>query len=453
MIYRAIYFSQQGAIMLNENLHTEYKREYSNNIKKTIIAFANTNGGKLYIGIDDNKKIIGVNNSDQIILKIGNTIRDSISPDITMFLSLETEVIENKNVIVITVQKGSAYPYYLKTKGIRPEGVYIRQGAASVPASEAMILKMIKENTGNDYEKTRSLNQDLSFNYLEQEFKNANLTIDSKKMKSLQLIGSDNLYTNLALLLSDQCKHSIKLAVFEGDDKQIFKDRYEFKGSLFKQLREVFETINRYNKTTAHFEGLKRIDENEYPIPAIREALLNCIIHRDYSYNASTIISIYNNRIEFLSIGGLVKGINKDDIMLGVSISRNKNLANIFYRLKYVEAYGTGIGKIIDSYKMIKNNLSPSIEISSNAFKIILPSITAKTLPTYKTTLSARELAVLDLINAKQEISRIDIEKNLSVSQSTAIKTLKNLITKNLIVKQGKGKNSYYILNNKVNKL
>lgn len=128
--------------------------------------------------------------------------------------------------------------------------------------------------------------------------------------------------------------------------------------------------IDRYNRTRAEFDGLKRIDIREYTITAVREALLNYIVHRDNSFSGSTLISIFDDRIEFVTIDGLVKGISKEDILLGVSILRNKNLADIFYRLKLIEAYGTGIHKIMESYNI--NSVSPRIEVTENAFKITL---------------------------------------------------------------------------------
>src|SRR5699024_11153931 len=123
----------------------------------------------------------------------------------------------------------------------------------------------------------------------------------------------------------------------------------------------------------AEFEGLNRIDKRDYPSEALREALLNAITHRDYSFSGSTLISIFDDRIEFVTIGGLVRGLTFDDIMLGVSALRNQNLANVFYRLKLIEAYGTGILKINESYAECA--VKPQFEVTDNAFKITLPNI------------------------------------------------------------------------------
>lgn len=435
--------------MNTEGTNIEYKREYVEDIKKTVIAFANTSGGKIFIGIEDDGHVIGVQDSDSIMLKVTNAIRDSIKPDITLFTTCHKETIEEKTVVVLTVQKGTACPYYLSGKGIRPEGVYIRQGASSVPATETAILKMIKETAGDNYEEIRSLNQELTFESLKKEFDEANINIEKSQMKTLHLIGEDELYSNLGLLLSDQCVHTIKLAVFEGITKEIFKDRYEFAGSLFKQLRECYSFIDRYNRTRAEFEGLKRIDIRDYPTTAIRESLLNSIVHRDYAYSGSTLISIFDDRIEFVTIGGLVRGISKDDMFLGISMLRNKELANIFYRLKLIEAFGTGIPKIMDSYQSY--SIQPKIEITDNAFKITLYNTLYvkenknETSPS-KMIYTEGEQKVLDIFQTTETIKRKDIEQALSVSQPMAVKYLKSLLEKEAIEKLGTGKNVRYRL-------
>lgn len=444
--------------MNHEGLNLEYKREYVEDIRKTVVAFANTSGGKIYIGIDDDGKIIGVQNPDSTMLKVTNAVRDSIKPDITLFTACNKEIIEGKSVIVLTVQKGTACPYYIAGKGIRPEGVYIRHGASSVPATETTILKMIKETSGDNYEEIRSLNQELTFDFLKKEFGEANIKAGKTQLKSLCLIGEDELYTNLGLLLSDQCIHTIKLAVFEGTTKEIFKDRYEFEGSLFKQLRECYSFIDRYNRIRSEFEGLTRIDMRDYPTSAIRETLLNSIVHRDYSFSGSTLVSIFDDRIEFVSLGGLVKGISKEDMLLGVSLSRNRHLANVFYRLKLIEAFGTGIPKIMESYGSY--SVYPKIETTDNAFKITLynmhcdaPGNTLYVKEDKKHFFASNRLfftegeqKVLDIFITKDTIRRTDIEQALSISQPMAVKYLRSLLEKDAIIKIGNGKNSRYEL-------
>ena len=431
--------------MFKESIHLELKKEYVKDILKTVIAFANTSGGKIYIGIDDDGKVLGVQRLDPDILKLSNSIRDSIKPDITLFASILVEKIDGKDVIVVDVQKGASSPYYLTDKGIRPSGVYVRQGASSVPATDAAILKMIRDTDGDNFEELRSLNQNLDFDFLKKEFEDSNIKLEHSQMRTFNIIDEDGLYTNLGLLLSEQCPHTIKAAVFEGSTKEIFKDRFEFSGSLLKQMKDVYSFLNRYNRTNSEITGLKRTDTREYPEIALREALLNSIVHKEYSYSSSTLISVFDDKIEIVTIGGLTKGLNEDDIMLGVSILRNRNLANIFYRLKLIEAYGTGIPKIIESYN--EYNVKPKIEISSNAFKITLPNtLKEKSISKLEKNLSDKEYLIVNMLKENEYIKRTDIEKNLSISSSMAIKLLRNMVENSIIEKLGKGKNVIYRL-------
>jgi len=429
-------------LSLVENAITEFKREYTSDIIKTVIAYANTGGGVLYIGIDNSGSAYGVEDIDGTMLKASNAIRDSIKPDVTMFVDYVQEVINNKSVIKIVVQKGSACPYYIASKGIRPEGVYVRQGASSVPATETAILRMIKETDGEKYEEARSLNQELTFTYAEKDFKLENVSFGKSQQKTLGLLNSDGIYTNLGLLLSDQCVHTVKLAVFEGTAKAVFKDRREFSGSLLKQLNEIYDFIDRYNRIRSEISGLRRTDKRDYPPEAVREALLNALVHKDYAFSDSTLISIFDDRIEFVSIGGLVRGITFDDMMLGISIARNKNLANVFYRLTLIEAYGTGMPKIMQSYEGFA--VKPQIEVTDNAFKITLPNTNEVS---ERALLSENESAVLELLENKEFIVRKDVESVLSVSQAMAVRVLKGLISKGEIRAVGSGKNTRYVLN------
>ncbi len=423
-----------------EDKNTEFKREYVEDIKKTLVAFANTDGGNLYIGIDDDGTAVEINNIDGVMLQVANVIRDAIKPDLAMFCDITVETVQYKKVVKITVNRGTARPYYLAAKGIRPEGVYVRQGASSVPASESAILSMIRETAGDSYEEARSLIQELTFNAANIVFENKQIPFGDAQKRSLGLIGEDGTYTNLALLLSDQCTHTVKIAVFEGEQKTVFKDRREFSGSLLKQLNDAYQFIDQFNHTHAHTEGLYRVDKRAYPTEAIREALLNAIVHREYSFSASTLISIFDNRIEFVSIGGLARGISQSDILLGISIARNKKLADVFYRLHLIEAYGTGMPKIIEAYREF--GLEPHIEISDNAFKITLPNTNAAVKET-KVELTENEQGVLSVL--KEGIkSRPEIQKALGFSQTTAIVTIAALIDKGLIVKVGNGNKTKY---------
>ena len=446
-------------MLFQESETVELKEVVVDDIKKEIIAFANCDGGKLYIGVRDDGTVIGLDNADSVSLQISNMVRDAIKPDITKFLHYETIVENGKNVVVVDIQRGTDRPYYLAKKGMRPEGVYVRQGYSSVPATDTAIRRMIKETDGDRFEAMRCLNQDLTFEATKKEFKLRKTDFGPQQMRTLKLIDQDGLYSNLALLLSDQCVHTIKVAVFQGTDQTIFKDRREFTGSLMQQMNEVYDFIDFRNQTRATIEKLYRVDVRDYPEVAVREALLNLLVHRDYSFSASAFISIYEDRIEFVSIGGLMPGIDLEDVMVGISVCRNQDLANVFYRLHLIEAYGTGMGKIMKAYESMQ--VKPVIETTKNAFKIILPNINAKyeienaTVKTKSGTpvtvhtekkLSDEEEKILEYARKHGAITRNDVIGLLEVSASTAARVIRKMVKTNLLEQKGKARNTHYTI-------
>lgn len=449
-----------------ENETTELKAIFVEDIKKEIIAFANCSGGRIYVGISDDGTIIGLDNPDKVALQISNMVRDTIKPDITMFIHYETIETDGKKIVAVDVQPGTDKPYYIAKKGMRSEGVYVRQGYSSVPATDTAIRRMIKETDGDSFESMRSLEQELSFEATKKEFDRREVDFGMQQMRSLKMIDAGGIYSNLALLLSDQCRHTIKIAVFQGEDQMIFKDRREFEGSLMQQMNDVYEFIDFRNQTHATFEKLLRIDVRDYPEIAVREALLNLLVHRDYSFSASALISMYADRIEFVSIGGLLPGIETEDIMAGISVCRNQNLANVFYRLRLIEAYGTGMGKIMRAYADVPQK--PIVENTRNTFKIILPNVNAEkehitaspyvgeSLANFRfetksrkkgaNLLSPYEIKVLEYAENKGMVTKIDVANLLDVSPSTAFRLIKGLLEKNLLMQHGQARGTKYTI-------
>ena len=388
--------------------------------------------------------MVGLDDPDGVALQISNMVRDAIKPDLTMFLHYKTLNENGKQIVAIDVQQGTERPYYISKKGLRPEGVFVRQGYSSVPATSTAIRRMIKETDGDYFEEMRSLEQDLTFEAAEKEFSERNILFGEAQMKTLGIMTHDGVYTNLGLLLSDQCVHTIKAAVFQGTTQNEFKDRKEFSGSLFRQMDEVYDYIDFRNQTHSSFQKLRRIDQRDYPETAVREALMNLLVHREYSFRASTFISLYTDRIEFTSIGGLVSGVTLKDVMMGISVCRNVKLANVFYRLELIEAYGTGILKIMEAYA--GTGKEQEIETSDNAFKIILPNPNAPEPDAAPPKNSVEEDAVIALAKEQGIFTRKDVEKALGISQTTCGRLLRQMIGTGQIVQEGRGRNTHYRL-------
>lgn len=424
-----------------ETENIEFKSGFTEDIYKEVIAFANTDGGILYIGIDNDGNAVGLKNVDDEYTRITNGIRDAILPDVTMFVKY---TIQKNKVVRITVSEGANKPYYLRSKGLKPNGVYIRQGTSSVQASSEQIRQMIKDSDGDDFESMRSLEQKLTFTSAATAFKNYGVDFSEEKYLALGMIHkNDGLFTNLALLMSDQCQHSIKVAIFGDDENTTFNDSREFKGSIFKQIDEAFQYIMLSNRTSSVFKGLERIDKSDYPEAALREALLNSIVHRDYSYSGSIIININDKQMEFVSIGGLLPGLTADDIRSGISQPRNKNLAEVFHRLKLIEAYGTGIRRIYKLYEVC--SVQPRIEVTHNTFKMILPNMNAVEPLERKIYLTPQKEQILDFISKEGQITEAEIMELLGVKRTRAYTVAKQMCDESLIVAVGRGANKKYI--------
>lgn len=427
--------------MLYENENTEFKSALTGDIYKEVIAFANNGGGVIYIGVDDNGNETGVADVDETYTRLTNGIRDAISPDVTVFSKYS---LNENNVIKIEISEGARKPYYLKSKGIKPSGVYVRQGASSVPASEDQIRLMIKMSDGDSFESIRSLNQELTFASAKQAFEKYGVEFSENKYRVLGITtDSNDLYTNLGLLLSDQCRHSIKAAVFADEDNTSFLDSKEFTGSILRQLDDAYSYLMLNNRNNAEFKGLERVEHYSYPQEALREALLNALVHRDYAFSGSIIININESQIEFISLGGLLPGLSAEDIQNGISQPRNPKLAEVFHRLRLIESYGTGIRRIFTLYRDCEKK--PEIIVTPNTFKLILPNRNYySTDKSEEKALNDQQRTILQHIERNGAITEETVQKLLGVKRTRAYVILKEMRDSGLIEVQGRGQNKKY---------
>ena len=179
-------------------------------------------------------------------------------------------------------------------------------------------------------------------------------------------------YTNLALLLSDQCPTTIKLA-FLAENEHRVDEVVELSGSLFRQYADTFEKLDRHNRKFIKTLAGRAVDDKEYreyPVMSIREALANAVVHRDYSLSTPTLVRVSHDRIEIVSTGGLAPGVSKEELFLGVSVCRNPKLARVFNKIRVVDSFGLGLARIREGYQ--NTAVEPSFEIGSNFFKITL---------------------------------------------------------------------------------
>jgi ATP-dependent DNA helicase RecG len=429
--------------MLHETEKLEFKSTLNDDVYKEVIAFANTDGGTLLIGINNEGEVSPLPDIDDVYTRITNGIRDAIAPDVTIFVKY---TITDNQIIRVEIGEGSYKPYYLKSRGLKPSGIYIRQGTSSVQASPEQIRQMIKNADGDTFEEMRSLEQELTFHFCGDTFAKHKVEFSEDKYNILGIRShTQHLYTNSGLLLSDQCAHTVKVAVFADENNTVFRDRKEFSGSVLRQLEETFDYLQLCNKNSSVIDGLSRKDYWDYPKDAIREALLNSLIHRDYGFSGSIIININDNCMEFISIGGLLPGLSKEDIRNGISQLRNKNLAEVFHRLNFIEAYGTGIRRIFSLYESCQK--LPVIDVSPNSFKITLPNMNlSKETTSSDRAVTAQMETILDYLKTHGELSNDQIQKLLNIKRTRSFTLIKEMSDAKLIKVVGRGKDRKIIM-------
>ena len=423
---------------MQENENIEFKELYTENIYKEIVAFLNSGSGTIYIGYNDNGELIGLENVKETEEKISNGIRGKIVPNCSVFVSINNATLDNKDYIIINVSKGVNI-YSLKDKGII-KGTYIRNGSCSMPATEETVKQMIIKNSNITFETSVANNQNLTFNYICEAFMGINIDINNKNiMKNLFMVDNNGNYTNLALLLSDQSPYTVKVATYQSVNKTNFLDRKEFGGSLLEVYDKTLSYLKINSATYGLIDSSIREDIEEYPEFILREIILNSLIHRDYSTLTSNIINIYkDDSIEFISYGSLYGNITIEDVLAGLSTSRNPHLQSIFMRLKRVEAIGSGLRRVNSYYK--SKNLDFLVKALPSSFVVRLPRIAID-----KISIKDDYKIIIDYLNINGEITRKQAERLLDKEKTTTSNVLSKMISDKIIKKIGKGPNTKYI--------
>lgn len=442
-------------ILAKKDLRHDTAAAYNEGIARTVLAFANTEGGTLYVGVDEDRTVLGLDKAQAVANRIRQDVQKSICPDLSAFVACSVIEFDGHPIVQVRVERGTRRPYFLSSLGFCAPSVLVRTGSANVPAGEQEIRRMLVESGGPDVESRVSFEQNLTFHEAAAFFAKKGLSFDLPQMKAFKVINSDCLYTVLGRLISDQCEHTIKIAVFEGSEKSSILERTEFGGSLFKQLQDACAYLNAKNLLRSDPDELEREDLRDYPPSAVQEALVNALLHRDYSVNGSVLVSLLSNRLELVNPGGLTSGLTTEDVRFGVSEMRNLGLAAIFEKLELAVGFGTGLATIASLYK--KSGLMPEISASPNAFKLTLPNrnerpdnlrISERAVPLLQIPekIDEREQKVLDFATCQPVISRQEVQKLLGTSQTTTLVLLKKLTDGNLLRKIGATRNIRYEL-------
>ena len=415
---------------MKESRELELKSTITNTFLKTVSAFSNYNSGKIIFGVDDNGKIIGLENIEELCLDLENKINDNISPKPDFRFIKDTK----KNIITLIVEEGFNKPYLYKGKA------YKRNDTSTVEVDRIELNRLTLLGLNQYYEELKARKQNLEFKVLTKELEEKlSLKNFSKDvLKTLNLYDDKIGYNNAAELFADSNTFSgIDIAKFGKNIDEILDRNLFVNISIISQFQKTLEVFNRYYKYE-QILGSERIEKELIPEKAFRETIANALIHRTWDVNSNIRISIYEDKIEVSSPGGLPSGISEKEYLNGqISQLRNPILANIFFRLKYIEMFGTGIRRINESYKDYA--VKPAFEIFENSIKITLPIITTKLF------LTTDEKIVMDILEKGAILSSGEILKMTEFKKDKLNRLLKKLIQKNYIDVIGNGRGTKYL--------
>ena len=414
---------------MRETRILEFKEAVTNTFLKTVSAFSNYDGGEILFGVDDDGIIKGLSDVKQACLDIENKINDSISPQPNYTLEIQN----NEKTIKLSVKSGLQKPYLYKSKA------YKRNDTATIEVDTLEFSRLVLEGKNIRFEELPCKDQELSFKILQSKLKeNIQIeTFNKDTLKTLNLYDDVNGFNNAAGLLADK-NHFPGLDIVKfGEDISIIQKRITFENTsvldIYEKALSVFRDYYQYEV----IQGADRKLVEKIPEASFREAIANALIHRVWDVDSQIRVSMFDDRIEVVSPGGLPSGITEDEYLSGkLSVLRNRNLANVFYRLGFVEIFGTGITRIKQIYS--EASVKPSFEVSENATQIVLPIYEENA------NLTEDEKVVYKFLSKNIMKSMSEIAPYISFGKFKTTKLLKDMEQKGVITIEGKGKGTKY---------
>lgn len=416
---------------MRETKTIEFKETITNTFLKTVSAFSNYDGGIIYFGIDDDGNVKGLPDVRQSCLDIENKINDSISPQPNYTLEIQN----NDKTIKLTIKSGAQKPYLYKSKA------YKRNDTATIEADTLELSRLILEGRNIGFEELPCKEQNLSFEILYRRLKESIQieTFNQDTLKTLNLYDNDNGYNNAAGILADKNHFpGIDIVKF-GENISIIQKRATFENvsvlDVYEKSLDVFRDYYQYEE----IQGADRKKMEKIPEAAFREAIANALIHRVWDVESQIRVLMFDDRIEVVSPGGLPSGITEEEYLSGkISVLRNRNLANIFYRLGLVEIFGTGITRIKQLYE--EGLKQPDFEVSENTIKIVLPVFENNI------NLTEDERILYKVLSKTMLKSISEIAPYVPFGKSKTTQLLKNMEQKGVIMVEGRGRGTKYII-------
>ena len=337
---------------MTESYRIEYKQTLTDTLEKEIVAFLNSSeGGIVYIGIDSTGEVVGCEKPDDVQLKVKDKLKHNILPSCLGLFEVILEEREAKSIIKVVVASGRETPYYVKKYGMSSKGCFTRIGSSSEPMNAAMIEDLFSRRVRNSLSKIRSQRQDLTFEQLKIYYEEKGLQLNEQFASNLELLTEDGYYNYVAYLMADSNGTSIKVAKYAGIDKVDLIENNEYGYcSLIKATKRVLEKLEIENKTAALITSTTRKEQPLWNRVALREAVINAMVHNDYTTQNPPVFEIFSDRIEITSTGGLSTIKNLEDFFSGYSKPISRELMRIYKDLELVEHLGSGLNRILKAY-------------------------------------------------------------------------------------------------------
>ena len=431
---------------LIESHRVEHKQSLTDTFEKEVVAFLNYHeGGIIYIGVDKDGKIVGCQNPDETQLKIKDKLKHNISPSCLGLFEVILETIEEKSIIKIIIASGRETPYYIKKNGMSEKGCYIRVGSSSEPMNQTMIEDLFAKRVRNSLGNIKSRRQDLTFEQLKIYYEEKGLKLNEKFASNLELLTDDGYYNYVAYLMADSNGVSIKVAKYAGTNKVDLIENNEYGYcSLIKATKRVLEKLEIENKTAALITSTTRKEQPLWNKVALREAVINAIVHNDYTTENPPVFEIFSDRIEITSTGGLSIIKNIDDFFSAYSNPTSRELMRIYKDLELVEHLGSGLNRILEAYDkdsfVIKQNYMKNIFYKNETplDGVVSGGVNG--------VVSGGVTELLEFIQTNPGLRANELSKHIDTPLRTVQRWLKQLKDENKIEFQGAPKTGGYVL-------
>jgi len=434
-----------------ETNRIEFKEKLTDSLEKEVVAFLNySEGGIIYLGIDNKGYTVGIDNGDETQLKVKDKLKHNIEPSCLGLFDIVREQRDNKDIIKIIVASGSETPYYVKKYGMSPRGCFVRLGSASEPMSIDMIEMLFSKRTRNSLGKIKSNRQDLTFEQLKIYYEAQGLKLNEQFASNLELLTNDGEFNYVAYLMADSNGTSIKVAKYKGLNKVHLIENNEYGYcSLIKSTKSVLDKLELENKTATLITSKERINQRLWNPIALKEAVINAIVHNDWTSELPPVFEIYDDRLEITSAGGTSIIKNTEYFFHGYSNPTNRELMRIYKDLDMVEHLGSGMNRILNYYKkesFIFNDMFLRIVFYSNTNEIKTPQETPQETP-LKNSKTPQENTREQIVVLLKENPRYTIKEIMTITnrgRDTIKEHIARLKRDNVVKRVGSTKSGYW---------